>query len=253
MGERIIDRVNDLGALTIFFLKSTLMIFRTQQARMIFEQIYHIGAGSVSIVMLVALFTGMILGLQIYHALVNLGSEGVLGSVIALALVRELGPVLTAIMVTARAGSSMATEIGIERISDQIDALYTMRIDSLRYLVSPRIAAAVISFPLLTAIFDLTGMIGGYISSVGLLGLNCGTYFHKIQSSLEMQDILGGFVKAAIFAAIVSTVCCFQGYFTHFRKDGHGAKGVGLSTTSAVVISCVMILVADYVTTSFLL
>jgi phospholipid/cholesterol/gamma-HCH transport system permease protein len=172
---------------------------------------------------------------------------------VALSLIRELGPVLTAIMVTARAGSSMATEIGVQRISEQIDALATMRIDPLAYLVSPRIAAAVISFPLLTAFFDMIGILGGYISGVLLLGLDSGTYWHRVQSSVEISDISGGFVKAVVFALIVSAVCCFQGYFTHMRRDSFGAKAVGLSTTSAVVVSCVLILISDYVVTSFLL
>jgi phospholipid/cholesterol/gamma-HCH transport system permease protein len=195
----------------------------------------------------------MVLGLQLYHTLTSFGSAGVLGSAVALSLIRELGPVLTAIMVTARAGSSMTTEIGIQRISEQIDALSTMRIDPLRYLISPRIAASIFSFPFLTAFFDLMGIIGGYITGVVLLGLDSGTYFYRVESSVTMEDINGGFVKAIVFAIIVSTICCFEGYFTHMRKDAYGAKAVGLSTTSAVVLSCVMILVSDYVVTSFLM
>jgi phospholipid/cholesterol/gamma-HCH transport system permease protein len=203
--------------------------------------------------MLVGLFTGMVLGLQLYYTLVKFGSAGVLGSAIALSLIRELGPVLTAIMITARAGSSMTTEIGIQRISEQIDALYTMRIDSLQFLVSPRIAAAILSFPLLTAFFDIIGIIGGYLTGVVMLGLDAGTYFYRVRTSVDMEDITGGFVKAIVFAVIVSTICCFQGYFTHMRKDSYGAKSVGLSTTSAVVLSCVLILISDFVVTSFLL
>jgi phospholipid/cholesterol/gamma-HCH transport system permease protein len=155
-------------------------------------------------------------------------------------------------MITARAGSAMTAEIGIQRISEQIDALDTMRIDSLRYLISPRLAASIISFPLLTAIFDLIGIIGGYVSAVVLLGVDSGAYFGRIQTSVEMKDISDGFVKALVFALIVSTVCCYQGYLTH-RRSERGAKGVGVSTTSAVVISCVLILIADYVVTSFLM
>jgi phospholipid/cholesterol/gamma-HCH transport system permease protein len=195
----------------------------------------------------------MVLGLQLYNALVDFGSEGALGTTISISLVRELGPVLAAIMITARAGSSMATEVGIQRISEQIDALFTMRIDPLGYLVSPRIAASVVSFPLLTAFFDLVGIVGGYVTGVLLLGLNSGTYFHGVRSGVEMEDITGGFVKSIVFGIIVSTICCFQGYFTHMRRDGYGAKAVGLSTTSAVVLSCILILVSDYIVTSFLM
>jgi phospholipid/cholesterol/gamma-HCH transport system permease protein len=245
--------VNDLGAATIFLFKSFFMIFRPKQLQGIMQQTYFIGAKSTSIIMLVGLFTGMVLGLQSYHALVKFGAQGALGTLVALSLVRELGPVLTAIMITARAGSAMTAEIGIQRISEQIDALDTMRIDPLRYLISPRIAAAIISFPLLTALFDLIGIIGGYISGVVLLGINSGTYFYRVQSSIEMQDITDGFIKALVFAIIVTTVCCFQGYFTHMRRDSYGAKAVSLATTSAVVMSCVLILVSDYVVTSFLI
>jgi len=229
------------------------MIYRPRQLPVIIQHVYYIGARSATIVMLVGLFTGMVLGLQLFHTLVKFGSAGVLGSAVALSLIRELGPVLTAIMITARAGSSMAAEIGIQRISEQIDALHTMRIDPVRYLVSPRMAASIISFPLLTALFDLIGILGGYVTGVALLGLNAGTYFYRVQSSVEMSDIVGGFVKSVVFAVIVSTLCCFQGFFTHTRTDSYGAKAVGLSTTSAVVLSCVLILVADYVVTSFLL
>ena len=253
LGKKAISWINNLGAAVIFFSKAFVLIFRVKQVPAIIQQVFYIGAKSSNIVMLVGLFTGMVLGLQLYHTLVQFGSEGVLGSAVALSLVRELGPVLTAIMITARAGSSMTAEIGIQRISEQIDALYTMRIDPIGYLVSPKIAASIISFPLLTAFFDLVGIIGGYLTGVVLLGINAGSYFYRVQSSVDMEDVTGGFVKALVFAVIVSTICCYQGYFTHMRKDSFGAKSVGLSTTSAVVLSCVLILVSDYVVTSFLM
>ena len=206
-----------------------------------------------TIIMLVSLFTGMVLGLQSYYALVKFGAQGAVGSLVSLSLIMEMGPVLTAIMITARAGSAIAAEIGIQRISEQIDALHTMRINPLQYLVSPRITAAIISFPLLTALFDLIGIVGGYISGVMLLGLNAGVYSHSVQAYVAMSDITNGFVKAIVFAIIVSTVCCYQGYFAHLRKDSRGAQAVGLATTSAVVTSCVLILISDYVVTSLLI
>jgi len=253
LGKVVIDLVNNLGASAIFFSKAFLMIFRPKQFPEIIQQIYHVGARSSNIVVLIGLFTGMVLGLQLHYTLVKFGSEGLLGSVVALSLIREMGPVLTAIMITARAGSSMAAEIGILRISEQIDALYTMRIDPIRYLISPKIAASIISFPFLTAFFDLIGILGGYLTGVMLLGGSGGVYFSRIQSDVDIVDIRGGFIKSLVFAVIVSTICCFQGYFTHMRTDSHGAKSVSLSTTSAVVLSCVMILIADYVVTSFLM
>jgi phospholipid/cholesterol/gamma-HCH transport system permease protein len=252
-GKWTMDLVNNLGAATIFFTKAFLMIIRPRQFPEIIQQVYHIGAKSSSIVTLIGLFTGMVLGLQLYYTLMKFGSEGLLGSVVALSLIRELGPVLTAIMITARAGSSMAAEIGILRISEQIDALYTMRIDPIRYLISPKIAASIISFPLLTAFFDLIGILGGYITGILLLGGNGGAYFTRIQASVDLVDVRGGFIKSLVFAVIVSTICCYQGYFTHLRTDSHGAKSVSFSTTSAVVLSCVMILISDYVVTSLLM
>jgi phospholipid/cholesterol/gamma-HCH transport system permease protein len=253
VGTRTIHAVNNLGAAVIFFILAFLKIFRSKQIREIVQQVFFIGAKSSNIVMLIGLFTGMVLGLQLFYTLKKFGSEGFLGSVIALSLIRELGPVLTAIMITARAGSAMTAEIGILRISEQIDALYTMRIDPLRYLVSPRIAASIISFPLLTAFFDLIGILGGYLTGVVLLGVNKGAYFHRISTYVDMSDIRGGFVKSLVFALLVSTICCFEGYFTHQRSESHGAKSVSVSTTSAVVLSCILILVADYVITSFLM
>ena len=253
IGQLTIRVLGNFGAITVFFSLALVNIFRRKQFREIVDQIYYIGARSSLIVLLVGLFTGMVLGLQLFYTLVKFGSVGALGSAISLTLVREMGPVLTAIMIAARAGSGIAAEIGILRISEQVDALYTMGVDPVRYLISPRIAASIISFPLLTAFFDFIGIIGGYLTGVLLLGTNGGTYFYRVQSSLDMVDIRGGFIKALVFGAIVSCICCFQGYFCHMRSDGYGAKAVGLATVSAVVLSCVMILVSDYVVTSFLM
>ena len=244
---------NDLGAMAIFFARAFALIFHPKQFVEIINQIYFIGARSASIVMLVGFFTGMVLGLQLYYVMNKFGAVGFLGTAVALSLIRELGPVLCAIMITARAGSAMTAEIGIQRISEQIDALTTMRIDPLGYLISPRIAAALISFPILTAFFDLIGIVGGYLSGVILMGANAGAYIYRVDASVEWLDVRGGFIKSLVFAVLVITLCCFQGYFTHMRRDSYGAKSVSLSTTSAVVLSCVMILVSDYVVTSFLL
>jgi len=244
---------NDLGAMAIFFARAFALIFHPKQFTEIINQIYFIGTRSASIVMLVGFFTGMVLGLQLYYVMNKFGAVGFLGTAVALSLIRELGPVLCAIMITARAGSAMTAEIGIQRISEQIDALTTMRIDPIGYLISPRIAAAIISFPILTALFDLVGIFGGYVSGVVLLGGDSGAYLYRMDASVDWVDVRGGFIKSIVFAILVITLCCFQGYFTHMRRDSYGAKSVSLSTTSAVVLSCVMILVSDYVVTSFLL
>jgi phospholipid/cholesterol/gamma-HCH transport system permease protein len=253
VGRTVIDWVDHVGGATIFLCLAITKIFGRKQFFKTVQQIYYIGARSMTIIMLVSLFTGMVLGLQSYHALSQFGAQGAVGSLVSLSLIMELGPVLTAIMITARAGSAITAEIGIQRISEQIDALHTMQINPLQYLVSPKIAAAIISFPLLTAVFDLIGIVGGYISGVMLLGLNGGVYLHSIKVHVFMSDINNGFIKVFVFAVIVSTVCCYQGYFAHMRTDGRGAKAVGLSTTSAVVISCVLVLVSDYIVTSLLI
>jgi phospholipid/cholesterol/gamma-HCH transport system permease protein len=251
-GGKTLRLNNDLGAMAIFFFRSFFMIFRLKAIPDIIAQVYFIGAKSAQIVLLVGFFTGMVLGLQLYFVLVKFGSVGVLGTAIALTLIREMGPVLAAIMITARAGSAMTAEIGIQRISEQIDALSTMRIDPLGYMISPRIAAAIISFPILTTFFDLIGIIGAWFSGCLLLGVNSGTYFYRVVASTQIDDIMGGYYKSIVFGLLVVTICCFQGFFTHMRTDSFGAKSVSLSTTSAVVISCVMILIADYVVTSFI-
>ncbi|MCX5848761.1 MAG: ABC transporter permease [Deltaproteobacteria bacterium] len=253
IGKAVIGWIDVLGTATVFLFMALWKTFRPKQFSKVIQQVYYIGARSITIIMLVSLFTGMVLGLQSYHALILFGAVGGLGALVSLSLIRELGPVLTAIMITARAGSAITAEIGIQRISEQVDALQTMRVDPFRYLISPRITASIISFPLLTAAFDFIGIVGGYISGVMLLGLNAGVYSHSIQANVDMKDLTDGFVKAIVFAVIVATVCCYQGYFVHMRKDSHGAKAVGLATTSAVVTSCVLILVSDYVVTSLLL
>ncbi len=254
LGRTAIRAVSELGGVTVFTLLGLRHIFSLPlQISKIVQQTYFIGVKSIFVIALIGLFTGMVLGLQGYYTLVKFGSEGLLGAAVALSIIRELGPVLTAIMITGRAGSSMAAEIGIMRISEQIDALATMDIDPMRYLIAPRLAAAIISFPLLTAIFDVIGIMGGYLTGVIMLGINPGVYFQRIDASVILADVTGGFVKSLVFALLVAAVCCYQGYFTHLRPGGFGAKGVSLATTSAVVVSCVSVLVADYVLTSLLL
>jgi phospholipid/cholesterol/gamma-HCH transport system permease protein len=254
VGRWTIFIVMEMGRIAVFFFRSFALIFSWPfQYTKIIQQIYFIGTKSVFVICLTGAFTGMVLGLQGYYTLVKFGSTGFLGAAVALTLIRELGPVLTAIMVTGRAGSAMAAELGIMRISEEIDALETMDINPIRFLVSPKLAAALVSMPLLTALFDVVGILGGYLTGSILLGISPGVYFTRIETSVIMEDVTGGFIKSVVFAAVIITICCFQGYFTHTRADGFGAKGVSISTTSAVVISCVLILITDYVLTSFLL
>lgn len=254
LGRFTISIILEMGRVGYFFFSGFINIFIPPfQFTKILHQIYFIGTKSIFVICLTGAFTGMVLGLQGYYTLSKFGSEGLLGAAVALSLIRELGPVLTAIMVIGRAGSSIAAEIGIMRISEQIDALDTMDINPVRFLVSPRIAASLISFPLLTAIFIVVGIWGGYLTGSILLGLNPSIYLSRVESGIILDDLIGGGIKSIVFSLVVATICCFQGYYTHMRAEGFGAKGVSSATTSAVVISCVLTLVTDYVLTSFLL
>ncbi|MFH1152561.1 MAG: ABC transporter permease [Pseudomonadota bacterium] len=255
LGSWAIDWVTALGRVVIFLIQGIIHIVSLPlQIYKIMEHTWFIGMKSMVVILLTGVFTGMVLGLQGYYTLVRFGSEGMLGSAVALTLVRELGPVLTAIMITARAGSAMAAEIGVMRISEQIDALETMDINPVRFIFSPRIVASIISFPLLTSVFDIIGIVGGYLTGSLMMGINSGIYFYRVRDSVLMEDLTGGYVKSLVFAIVVTTVCCSQGFFTHLQiRGGFGAKGVSYSTTTAVVNSCVLILVCDYIITYLLL
>ncbi|MEE4364615.1 MAG: ABC transporter permease [Desulfotignum sp.] len=243
-----------VGRFFLFFVSGVNQIFSTPfQTGKILDHIWFIGAKSVFVILLTGLFTGMVLGLQGYYTLVTFGSEAALGTAVSLTLIRELGPVLGAIMVTARAGSAMAAEIGVMRMSEQIDALFTMQIEPVRFVFTPRLLAAVLSFPLLTALFDMVGIFGGYLSGSLFLGINEAVYMDRVINSVKLIDIWGGFFKSLVFAVVVTTICCYRGYYCHVNRQGaYGAKAVSLATTSAVVQSCVCVLICDYVITSFL-
>jgi phospholipid/cholesterol/gamma-HCH transport system permease protein len=188
----------------------------------------------------------MVLALQLFHTLRKFGSEGLLGPAVALSLVRELGPVLSALMITGRAGSALAAEIGMMKITEQLDAFYSMALNPVRYFISPTIVAGIIAFPLLTAIFDVVGIYGGYIVGVKLLDLSAGTYFSQMQLLVDMEDIIIGIYKSVTFGILVTWVCCYKGFYA-----GHGAEGVSKATTEAVVMSSVLILISDYFIGSF--
>lgn len=251
-GQSIIRLLESLGRIVLFFLVGVANIFvRPVQFGKIIDYTWFVGAKSIFVVSLTGVFTGMVLGLQGYYSLVKVGSEAALGSAVALTLIRELGPVFAAIMITARAGSAMSAEIGVMRISEQIDALKTMRIHPVRFLFTPRLIASMISFPLLTALFDVIGIAGGYVSGSIMLGQNRYVYMDTVIRSVEMIDIKGGFYKAFIFSIVVTTICCYRGYYTHLYS-GFGARSVSLSTTNAVVQSCIAIFIVDYLITFFL-
>ncbi len=254
VGFLTIDMVTELGRMTVFLGKTLLHVFNLPlQPSRISNQVYFIGVKSLFIVCLVGIFTGMVLSLQLYKTLSKFGSEGVLGAAVARSLIMELGPVLASLMVAGRAGSSMAAELGIMRNSEQIDALDTMDINPIKFLVLPCLLASIIAMPLLTAIFDVIGIFGGYLIGVVLLGVDSGGFWNSMISKVDMNDIISGLIKPAVFGFVIAWISCYRGYYCDtLRGGGQGAKGVSLATTSAVVLSCVWILILDYVLTSFL-
>ena len=211
-------------------------------------QMDAIGVGSLFIVSLIGFFSGIVMALQMSRALATYGAQGQIGQIVSITLVRELGPVLAALMVAARAGSAMAAEIGSMQATEQIDALSVMAINPVQYLVSPRVLAGIISFPLLTSIFDVIGIMGGWAVGVLLMGAPNGPFFNGIAQNMGAHDIATGLYKALVFGLVVMWVCCYKGY--HAQRM---ATGVSRATTEAVVLSSVLILLWDYFLTSVLL
>jgi len=242
LGQWAIGVVLALGRFGTFLLLAVATIVSPPfKVRAFVDRIDYIGFRSLLIILLTGGFTGMVLGLQVYLTLVRFGSEAFLGPAVALSLIRELGPVLAALMVTGRAGSALTAEIGIMRITEQIDALTVMALNPVRYIVAPSLLAGLVTFPAMTAIFDTVGIFGGYLVGVELLGLSEGTYFGEMQTFVDMSDIMTGFWKSVSFGVIVTWVCTYKGF-----NVGHGAEGVAKATTDAVVLSSVLILVWDY-------
>ncbi len=246
-GRQALAFVQEAGRMQLFLLENLVLFFLPPYRPFnLIRQIFFIGVRSTAIILLTAAFTGMVLGLQGYYTLRKFGAESALGSAVALSLIRELGPVLTALMVTGRAGSAMTAEIGIMRITEQLDALDTMAINPKQYVTMPKIMAGLVAMPLLTGIFDVIGILGGYLVGVVLLGVSSGSYFSGMVQSVESIDVNGGLVKSLVFGLTVSLVACYQGYYT-----GRGAEGVSQATTQAVVLAAVLILAWDYVLTAF--
>ena len=252
--------VRKLGALSLMtlrrtgrmglFLAKTFFFAATPPLKFsqLLRQIQFIGFQSVLVIFLTGAFTGMVLGLQGFYTLNRFGSAALLGPMVALSLIKELGPVLSAIMVTGRAGSAMTAEIGIMRISEQIDAIKLMGLNPFRYLVVPRFLAGILALPLLTAIFDVVGIFGGYLIGVKLLGIGEGTYFGEMANYVDLHDVLQGIYKSVSFGVLITWVCCYKGYYV-----GFGAEGVSKATTQAVVLSSVFILIWDYFMTSIVI
>ncbi|XOF35461.1 MAG: MlaE family ABC transporter permease [Candidatus Electrothrix sp. YB6] len=239
----------------IFFLAALAGMFkRPFRGKELLKQLRFIGAGSIAVIFFTALASGMVLGLQGVYTLKRFGAESMLGSGIALSLILELGPILTALMVAGRAGSAMCAEIGIMRISEQIDALECMAVDPFRYLITPKFIAAVLSIPLLTAIFDIVGIYGGYLTAVKMMEVSSGSFFNGMMTSVTNHDLQIGLIKSFVFAFLVVWISTGRGYFVlQIRGAGFGAESVSRVTTQAVVLSSISVLIVDYLLTAVLL
>jgi phospholipid/cholesterol/gamma-HCH transport system permease protein len=248
VGDPVIRAVTETGRLTLFcgsfFFWLPRRPFRWGELT---RHLRDIGFGSLFIVVLTGFFTGLVFGLQTLIGFRRFGAEALVGPATLLSLSRELGPVLTGLMVAGRSGSGMATELGTMRVTEQIDALSTMAVEPVQYLVVPRVIAAAIMLPLLASVFTGTGFIGSYIMGVLREGVDPGVFLHETWQALDPPDFLEGYIKSCVFGIQIALISCFKGFYT-----SGGARGVGQAATNAVVLSSVSILVGTYILTELL-
>jgi phospholipid/cholesterol/gamma-HCH transport system permease protein len=247
LGASALRLVEGLGRMTVFFWAMVRALFRPPlRPRTLLREIYDVGVLSVALVCGAGFAVGMVLGLQGHHTLVRFGAEQALGTMVGLSLIRELGPVLTGLLVTGRAGSAMTAEIGAMVVTEQLDGLRMMSVDPVHYVVMPKGLAMSLAMPLLSTLFILFGVAGGYAVGVVYLGLDGGTYVSALENSVEFyDDVLQSFVKAGVFGILLGVIGSYRG-FTSERN----AAGVSRATTSTVVTTSVWILVSDYFITA---
>jgi phospholipid/cholesterol/gamma-HCH transport system permease protein len=245
IGRTFLNGLTTLGRLTLFAASGLFNLVRPPfYPRLVLKQMIEIGYYSLPVVGLTAIFTGMVLALQSFTGFSRFAAESAIPDVVVVSITRELGPVLASLMVAGRIGAAMAAEIGTMRVTDQIDALTTLSTDPMRYLVAPRLLAAVTMVPLLVVVADIIGVFGGYLVSIYKLGFNPAAYLHNTFDFLETLDVVSGLVKAAVFGFVVALMGCYHG----FHSKG-GAQGVGAATTNAVVSASILILIANYIVT----
>ncbi len=237
-----------LGRIILLFWSVIKGLFQPPlDMRNTIRQMLEIGVNSIPVVLITALATGMVLALHMYTGFDRFGAEGLVGTVVALSMTREFGPVLTALVVSGRAGASMAAELGTMRVTEQIDALETLATDPVKYLIVPRFISGMIMLPALTVITDIVGILGGYFVAVSLLGTSSRTYMRATWDYLQMEDIYNGLIKACFFGIAFTLISCYKGFYTR-----GGAAGVGKATTGAVVYSFMTILISDYFLSAWL-
>jgi len=245
-GKKFINFVANIGHFFIFFGNAIYWAFKPPwYLKKIFQQIIDIGYFSLPVVGLTTFFSGMVLALQTYNGFADFNSESTVARIVLTSITRELGPVLTGLMVAGRIGAKMAAEIATMRVTEQIDALGTLGTRPMQYLIAPKIIASLVCIPLLVLIGNTIGILGGYVIAIYKLNFNPNLYLYATMEYLQLIDIIQGTVKAAIFGLIISMVSCYFGY-----NASKGAEGVGFATTSSVVISSVMILTSTYIITA---
>jgi phospholipid/cholesterol/gamma-HCH transport system permease protein len=247
VGWRTIENVHGLGGITLF---GSRLVFETlappYRLRRIVDELYNTGVLSLAIVCASGLAVGLVLGLQGYNTLVRFGAEQSMGAVVGLSLVRELGPVLTALLVTGRAGSAVAAEIGAMVQTEQLDGLRMMSVDPIDFVTQPKALALLLAMPLLSALFIVFGLFGGYLVGVGLLGIDAGTYLSSLENNIVFRnDVLGSLLKSVVFGALVGLIATWRGYMS-----APNSEGVSRATTGAVVQASVATLMFDYVITA---
>lgn len=246
MISRLTASLARIGAVALFLLQVLAACGPALlRPRLIVQQIYNTGARSLVIIMLCGLFVGMVLGLQGYDLLARFGSESALGVAATLGLLKELGPVVTALLFAGRAGTALTSEIGLMRATDQLTAMQMMAVDPLRRVIAPRFLGGIIAMPLLAAVFNIIGIYGAQLVGVSLMGVDQGTFWSQMQGAVSLHDVNEGIVKSAAFGVICSLLAVYEGY-----NAEPTAAGVGLATTRTVVASSVMTLVVDYMLTA---
>lgn len=241
LGQRTVRFISYVGGLSVLFSRTVFWSFAAPLKKgHIFDQMAKIGVSSLPIVFLTSMFTGIVLALQSAYQMQKVSAQMYIASLVSLSMTRELGPVLTALVVAGRVGASITAEVGTMRVTEQIDALETLATNPIRYLVVPRFIAFIIMLPLLTVYADFIGMLGGYIVGVFRLGIGSSMYLNMTFEPLVLKDFFTGILKSLFFAMIICSVACYEGFIT-----AGGAEGVGKATTKSVVISFILIIAAD--------
>lgn len=247
-GKPVIDTMHLAGGLIVLLFDTIKWVFIPPfRFRLLLKQMEFIGIQSLPIIILTGAFTGMVFAFQSYIGFEQFGGEYLVGTVVALGMARELGPVIGSIMVTARAGSAMTAEIGTMRVTEQIDALSSIAVDPKQYLILPRVLAGIIIMPMLIVVDVFCGIVGGYFVGVHILDINKTLYVENMYRYTDLGDLYNGLIKAVVFGLILTLVGCYKGFYTT-----GGSEGVGRATTESVVLSCVLILIFDYILTALM-